>query len=110
MATNKPDLIHAQRLRSRAIRVARGDDGYAGIIIRLLGHRCKFCGEKDRRKLHIDHILPFFLGGDNTIKNVQLLCRNCHHVKTRTCYQLVALFRRMSRDAIKDRSKGPDRS
>lgn len=32
---------------------------------------------------NLDHIKPLFLGGTNDIDNAQLLCPNCHQLKTR---------------------------
>ena len=32
---------------------------------------------------HIDHKKPLALGGSNSIRNLQALCPECHHVKTK---------------------------
>lgn len=37
------------------------------------GGRCCRCGTS--QQLEFDHIVPWFLGGSNTARNVQLLCR-----------------------------------
>lgn len=42
---------------------------------------CKRCGETDR--LEVDHITPIFLGGDNSLENLQVLCRSCHSFKSK---------------------------
>lgn len=62
----------------------------------LLGSKCKYCGNEDMRCLQIDHIEPVYNGhstlhglflcrqilrtGD--ITNLQLLCANCHAIKS----------------------------
>lgn len=43
---------------------------------------CNICYQLLNATYEIDHILPLYLGGDNSINNLQALCRNCHGVKT----------------------------
>jgi 5-methylcytosine-specific restriction endonuclease McrA len=48
------------------------------------GNRCRECGKQN---LHgsdctLDHITPFFRGGTNDVKNLRILCRDCHNKKT----------------------------
>lgn len=44
--------------------------------------RCVFCGKSPATdigtKLHIDHIVPFANGGENTLENLQTLCEECN--------------------------------
>lgn len=35
-------------------------------------------------RLQLDHIIPLFKGGINTMSNVQILCIPCHKHKTKT--------------------------
>lgn len=42
--------------------------------------KCQHCGS---RADHVDHILPRKRGGDDTLDNLQALCRRCHSLKTR---------------------------
>ncbi|MBU1036890.1 HNH endonuclease [Patescibacteria group bacterium] len=44
--------------------------------------RCVFCGKSPATdigtKLHIDHVVPFANGGENTLENLQTLCEKCN--------------------------------
>lgn len=42
--------------------------------------KCAKCGEANN--IELDHILPIRFGGDNSPENLQLLCYNCHKIKT----------------------------
>lgn len=44
------------------------------------GHRCLKCGSKEH--LTLDHIVSVYLGGENTIGNLQTLCRSCNSAKS----------------------------
>jgi 5-methylcytosine-specific restriction endonuclease McrA len=39
--------------------------------------RCQWCGAEDtpENPIHYDHIYPWSLGGENTVENLELLCR-----------------------------------
>lgn len=41
---------------------------------------CKYCGSD--RKLHIDHIIPYAYGGNNSRGNLQILCESCNYKKS----------------------------
>lgn len=43
--------------------------------------RCVRCGS--RENLEYDHIIPVSKGGNNTVRNVELLCENCNRAKGR---------------------------
>lgn len=45
------------------------------------GYRCLSCGEDTRRLLQIDHVAPYYLGGRNSLGNLQTLCRVCNNHK-----------------------------
>ena len=45
-------------------------------------HYCVNCGETNKRLLTIDHIVPLSAGGDNSKDNIQILCHDCHRVRT----------------------------
>ena len=39
---------------------------------------CEICGFGHTRVLHMHHILPFKLGGNNDDDNLSIVCPNCH--------------------------------
>lgn len=43
------------------------------------GGRCVKCGSQE--KLEFDHIIPLSKGGNNTARNIQLLCEKCNRQK-----------------------------
>jgi 5-methylcytosine-specific restriction endonuclease McrA len=43
---------------------------------------CDVCGVKQDKPLEIDHIKSLHNGGDNSITNLQVLCKECHRKKT----------------------------
>lgn len=48
-------------------------------ILQKYNNKCMWCGATDN--LTIDHINPVKLGGDNSDKNLQVLCRSCNSCK-----------------------------
>lgn len=50
---------------------------WSGVIINYLGKICVYCGSQE--KLHIHHIIPMDLGGPNTMENLEVVCKLCHH-------------------------------
>jgi hypothetical protein len=44
------------------------------------GGKCVLCGS--RKHLEYDHNIPVSKGGSNTVKNIQLLCKNCNRKKS----------------------------
>lgn len=42
-------------------------------------HMCLYCGSKD--KLTIDHFIPYYKGGENTVDNVVPACSYCNSSK-----------------------------
>lgn len=58
---------------------------------------CQQCNANGKTKAgdEVDHIVPVARGGDERLTNLTLLCRECHHYKTRQ-------ERMMSVDEIRD--------
>ncbi|GAF81826.1 unnamed protein product [marine sediment metagenome] len=68
------------------------------IVLKLFGGKCVLCGNSDERVLEIDHIKPLIRKNSKElcgsllihaiifrkvdVKNLQLLCSNCHRIKT----------------------------
>lgn len=48
-------------------------------ILALARGLCQRCGDEGTE---IDHVVPLLMGGDNTDGNLQLLCKECHRLKT----------------------------
>jgi len=46
-------------------------------LLRRQGDRCSICGE-DNVRLELHHIKPLSQGGNDSIENLSLVCRNCH--------------------------------
>lgn len=43
---------------------------------------CNMCNNMLDASYEVDHMVPLYKGGDNSINNLQALCRNCHGKKT----------------------------
>lgn len=54
-------------------------------VLYRAGFKCQACGAKPSPDndvvLHIDHIIPFSLGGTNKTDNLQVLCSDCNYSK-----------------------------
>jgi hypothetical protein len=42
---------------------------------------CRHCGTS-AGPMQYDHVIPFSMGGDNSVENIQLLCRRCNRAKS----------------------------
>jgi hypothetical protein len=42
---------------------------------------CQHCGTSSG-PMQYDHVIPYSMGGDNSVENVQLLCRRCNAAKS----------------------------
>lgn len=72
---------------STATRDGLANDRYTGENeLRTLNKRqkgrCAHCGRPLADVFHIDHITALARGGDNSLANKQLLCIDCHKLKT----------------------------
>jgi len=63
--------------------------------------RCAICGEKlHPYNCHVDHKRPLALGGSNSLRNLQLLCPNCHSLKTKEDIKRIARAKRKKEEDI----------
>ena len=46
---------------------------------RMYGKTCNYCGDIG---LEVDHVIELASGGEDSIDNLQVLCKQCHKVKT----------------------------
>ena len=42
---------------------------------------CQHCGTS-AGQMEYDHVIPYSMGGDNSVGNIQLLCRRCNAAKS----------------------------
>jgi 5-methylcytosine-specific restriction endonuclease McrA len=42
--------------------------------------KCQRCSST--KDLQYDHVIPYSMGGDNSVENIQLLCRRCNAAKS----------------------------
>jgi len=55
----------------------RGYGGLRDLVIHYLGGVCEYCGSDKNLALH--HKQPLYAGGYNTMYNLAIACRSCHH-------------------------------
>jgi len=54
------------------------------VILERQNYRCAICGKRLKPGvIHFDHKKPLALGGKDDISNIQALCPECHHIKTK---------------------------
>lgn len=74
----------AQRLEKQPWRAGYRDPNYykeRQAALRRARNACEKCGRSDLA-LQCDHIVPLSKGGMNVRENFQILCVNCHRLKT----------------------------
>lgn len=79
-----PDKVRAHANNRRARKEVRGGVLSSGIAERLFvlqKGKCPCCKQPLGDDYHLDHIIPFALGGANTDDNVQLLRAKCNQKK-----------------------------
>lgn len=50
-------------------------------ILKRDGYVCQLCGDDERARLTVDHIVPRRLGGNDEDSNLQTLCKRCNYSK-----------------------------
>lgn len=55
---------------------------------------CTTCGEDDELRLQVDHVIPRAAGGSHDRENLQVLCVDCHKIKTAVDISAIASLRR----------------
>ena len=60
------DKLNSRRYREQRERIFSRD-----------GRVCQICGT-DEGEMHIDHIIPRKSGGDHSLDNLRVLCKNCN--------------------------------
>lgn len=65
--------------RRRRATTYTGNKKVRAAVLEKHGAKCKKCGSTDN--IHLDHIIPVAAGGDNSIDNLQPLCRSCNSSK-----------------------------
>ncbi len=52
-------------------------------VYRKYGGRCAYCGEKiDIKDMQVDHLIPFYKDGEESIDNYMPACRQCNFYKS----------------------------
>ncbi len=61
--------------------------------------KCAMCGKPLKPgRFHIDHKVPLALGGSNSIRNLQALCPDCHHIKTKQDRKKIAQAKKKKKE------------
>jgi 5-methylcytosine-specific restriction endonuclease McrA len=84
-AKANPEKKNAQTQRRRAMKRGNGGSYTAAewqTLVEKYNYTCLRCGKQEPEiKLTIDHVLPLSKGGNNTIDNIQPLCKQCNSTK-----------------------------
>lgn len=77
------NLNATKRLNELGVNQKRLSSSLTKKIKKSLGNYCRNCGGYfPQEVLELDHIKPFAFSLDNSKRNFQNLCPNCHKVKT----------------------------
>ena len=81
--TRKLEKVHRHINRAKSvgksIRRVRVPEDVQIFVWNRDGGNCVVCGSQE--KLEYDHIIPIAKGGNNTARNIQLLCESCNRSK-----------------------------
>lgn len=83
-AKRNPEKERAKEARRR-YKIAGNGGHHTGKQLKALFQsqrgKCAVCRESIKRGYHRDHVRPVSRGGDNSIRNIQLLCKKCNMSK-----------------------------
>ncbi len=74
------DCLEGEYNRTRRISLQRNKDLFRRLLHKY-NFECKKCKCRDKKKLTIDHIMPFSKGGSDDYSNLQILCKSCNSKK-----------------------------
>ena len=73
-------------------------------ILKRDNHTCAFCNKS--KELHVDHIIPIAIGGELfKMSNLQVLCKDCHKIKTKSDIKKIVAKRRTKKILVKGQKK-----
>lgn len=84
--TNQSFASVVKQLRTKFMEIDRAtfSKEFRAEIYEVQGKCCQMCNDNLKlNAFHIDHILALANGGNNDIDNLQILCKECHYVKTK---------------------------
>lgn len=74
--------FHARRVRLRGVFAGNYTAKDVDKILISQRRKCGYCRVKlIGRKFHVDHIVPVAKGGNNSSRNIQILCAPCNRTK-----------------------------
>lgn len=66
----------------QSIAAREPDEAVKAQVKKRDGYVCLCCGEKSKRRLTIDHVMSDYYGADNSLDNLQTLCKICNSFKS----------------------------
>ncbi len=77
-------------------------------VLERQNYKCAMCGKSLKRGVvHFDHKKPLALGGKDDLRNIQALCPECHHIKTKRDRHLIAKAGRKEKEEKKIKATSP---